>query len=255
MVIKNNFKGPCVYCIKNILTNEVYIGSTSRLDKRIEIHKLDLHKNKHHSYLLQESFNKYGEENFLIEILEIVDNKLDLTKREQYYIDSYNSVFNICKNSETSDGVKRRPVTIEKVRKANLGLVHPKWRNDIKSKAQGGENHWTKKKKFTDKARKNMSDAQKKLYENGYVNPRKGKELSKDIVYKCNKDKFVYVSQYDKTGNLIRIYESPCFARDITGISNQSIVNCCQRRSKSAGGFVWLYTNNVTNHINDKNNL
>jgi hypothetical protein len=59
------------------------------------------------------------------------------------------------------------------MRKAHLGEKHPEWRNKIKSISQGGENHWTKKKKFSEEAKKRMSETHKKLYKNGYQNPNK----------------------------------------------------------------------------------
>jgi hypothetical protein len=54
--------------------------------------------------------------------------------------------------------------TKEKLRKAISGVKHPQWRNELKSIYQTG----TKHKKYSEEGRKNCSNAQKKLYENGY---------------------------------------------------------------------------------------
>ncbi len=135
----------CVYGIHNKDTNQYYIGSTKNFIKRKKDHLRELSLNKHHSYLLQNDWN-LNKELFSFEILEEITDLNILRKREQWWIDNSNSYYNINKFAESSLGVKRRQETKDKVRVANLGLKHPDWRNKIKSEAQGGENHWTKKK-------------------------------------------------------------------------------------------------------------
>jgi group I intron endonuclease len=46
---------------------------------------------------------KYGYSNFSLEILEYCDKK-NLLEREQYYLDSLNPTYNICKLAESSLG-------------------------------------------------------------------------------------------------------------------------------------------------------
>lgn len=60
----------CIYCIKNILNNKVYIGSSVNFNKRKNLHLHYLKNNKHHSNHLQKAWNKYGKENFVFEIIE-----------------------------------------------------------------------------------------------------------------------------------------------------------------------------------------
>lgn len=213
-----------IYCIVNVINNKKYIGSTCYFNKRKQLHLKRLNSNIHHSKILQNSWNKYGENNFVFEILEEVKDKNDLLKREQWYIDNHNCEFNICKVAGSSLGVKRTESTKEKIRKNNLGLKHPEWRNKIKSKSQGGENHWTKKKKFTEQAKINMSNAQKKLYEQGYQHPNK-----KIII------------QLDLKGNFIKEWESASVAGKELNINIEAIGICARKKSKTSGGFKWEY--------------
>ena len=157
-----------IYQILNTQNNKRYVGSSVNFDKRIRQHKIDLKRKKHANRHLQDSWNKYGEEAFSFTALEVVTNPEDLLSREQFWIDTSNPEYNIDKVAGSSLGVKRSPETIEKIRKANLGLKHPEWRCKIKSTSQGGENHWTKKKGFSEEAKKTMSEAQKNLYKSGY---------------------------------------------------------------------------------------
>ena len=81
-----------IYKITNVINGMIYIGSSVELKKRIAQHKSDLRNNRHHSPRLQNSFNKYGEENFVFEIIEELDcDRETLREVEQHYLDKYNS--------------------------------------------------------------------------------------------------------------------------------------------------------------------
>ena len=77
-----------IYKITNIVNNKCYIGQTNDYDKRWKGHKYLLNNNKHDNKHLQHAWNKYGEENFTIEIIEYVEN---YNEREIYWISFYNS--------------------------------------------------------------------------------------------------------------------------------------------------------------------
>lgn len=79
-----------VYRILNKTNNKVYIGSSVNLKKREYKHFWMLKKNTHDNQFLQNSFNRYGLENFVFEVLENCDSNL-LINRENYYITNYKS--------------------------------------------------------------------------------------------------------------------------------------------------------------------
>ena len=67
---KNKAEQPsCVYQIINLINNKVYIGETTRGELRWKDHLARLRGNYHRNKLLQEDFNKYGEEAFEWSIL------------------------------------------------------------------------------------------------------------------------------------------------------------------------------------------
>lgn len=120
-----------IYQIRNLKNEKVYIGSSNNLKKRWNDHKYLLNKNSHHSYHLQRSWNKYGEDSFVFEILEECDEDV-LLYREQYYLDTIleadlyikgeQSIFlkrgyNIQPYAFSNLGFKQRPETIEKALK------------------------------------------------------------------------------------------------------------------------------------------
>lgn len=82
---KNKKSG--VYAIYNILTGKIYIGSAINLHRRLVDHIYFLNLDKHHSILLQRSWNKYGSQAFEFYVLEYVKNKDCLVDEEQYWMD------------------------------------------------------------------------------------------------------------------------------------------------------------------------
>ena len=85
---KENLTG--IYSIKNLINNKVYIGQSTQLEKRLSWHRQALNRNDHHNKHLQNSWNKYGSESFVFNIVcECSENELD--GLEKYYIDLYHS--------------------------------------------------------------------------------------------------------------------------------------------------------------------
>lgn len=60
----------CIYRIVNTVTGETYVGSTNNWLTRKAQHLTALRSGEHCNEKLQESFRRYGEASFLIEVLE-----------------------------------------------------------------------------------------------------------------------------------------------------------------------------------------
>lgn len=74
-----------VYKITNIATGKFYIGSSKNIASRLKGHFKALETNTHPNKHLQNSYNKYGKEAFITEIVEITTLE-NLRSREDYYI-------------------------------------------------------------------------------------------------------------------------------------------------------------------------
>ena len=77
-----------IYKITNIQNNKVYIGQSTDVEDRIAHHRSSLRHNKHENSHLQRSWNKYGEDSFVFEILDICEEQA-LDDKERYYIEMY----------------------------------------------------------------------------------------------------------------------------------------------------------------------
>lgn len=86
-----------------MINGKVYIGQSNNVSKRINEHLWALRNNKHKNSHLQYSWNKYGEANFKISILEECELS-KLSEREIYYIKYYDSYKNGYNNTLGGEG-------------------------------------------------------------------------------------------------------------------------------------------------------
>lgn len=87
-----------IYEIRNIITGDRYIGSSIDIFHRFNEHRRFLKQNKHHSIILQNSYNKYGLSNYRFSVICKCDPSLRL-HLEQCYLDSVKPYYNISKSS------------------------------------------------------------------------------------------------------------------------------------------------------------
>jgi group I intron endonuclease len=107
--IFNDNKKAGIYMFTNKLNNKQYIGSAIDLNKRISAYfqKAYLNHHRYKKYLIVKAINKYGIDNFYIYILEYTDNnRFNLIKREQYWIDNIKPEYNILRVAGCTLGYK-----------------------------------------------------------------------------------------------------------------------------------------------------
>ncbi len=95
-----------IYKIQSRIKPErIYIGSAVDMKNRWNLHLYKLKKGVHHSIILQNHYNKYGESDLVFIIIEPCLSSF-LTIREQYYLDQLKPYFNICKKAGSKLGIK-----------------------------------------------------------------------------------------------------------------------------------------------------
>ena len=125
-----------IYCFRHVNSGREYIGSAVDLYARARKHRTAWRAGKHHSIFLQRCIHKYGESAFVFFVLEYLDSRNDLIKREQFWIDTRRPCLNYQKvagsslgriyseesRRKMSESAKRRANTPE--HKAKYSLVH-----------------------------------------------------------------------------------------------------------------------------------
>jgi hypothetical protein len=179
-----------VYQILNTANNKCYIGSSAAIKIRWSEHKNTLRANKNQSVKLQRAWNKYGEESFQFIILEVVDgDKEELYKKEQFYMDKFNSIkngYNVRPSAASNLGYRHTKKAKEKMSKGRMGKNNPMYGKIVSeetrlkhsiihrrenlsqetlekmSKATSGKNNANYGKTPSEDTRKKMSEARKK---------------------------------------------------------------------------------------------
>lgn len=84
-----------IYCYTNKINGHKYVGQTNNMKRRIREHRSCAVNPLASSYndLIHQKIRQYGEENFDIEVLEILytNDQQEVNKREQYWIDKLQS--------------------------------------------------------------------------------------------------------------------------------------------------------------------
>ena len=124
-----------IYKITNIQNNKVYIGQTIRpIKDRFHRHINDAMNNILDTHFAR-AIRKYGKDNFIIEQIDMAETQDELNKKEQYWIQYYNSVIDgynetdaITKcggNTYQSKTEQEMEVIKEKIRQTKLGDKNP----------------------------------------------------------------------------------------------------------------------------------
>lgn len=237
-----------IYKIYNKITNQIYYGSSVKIQTRISKHFSLLETNKHDNKFLQNSFNKYKREAFAYEIVELC-SKENLLIREQFYIDSIfdNGImcYNLNPKSNNTAGRKLSEETLNKIRKnRKKGKEHPLWgkkrpkeigeliSKKLKGKIYSKETiEKMRKVKLGKKLGPRSEETKNKIRQTkiGNKNPMFGKKSSLAIK----------VQQFNKELVFIAEYDSLTIAEKLTQISFKSISACINGKQKTAGGYVW----------------
>lgn len=117
-----------IYKITNVVNNKCYIGSAVDVYTRLAVHKSGLRHGKKINKHLQSAYNKYGRQNFKFEVLEYVSDKTNLLKREQIWINYFQSYlpnfgYNKRQIPNSNLGIKRKHT---EETKAKIGAANSK---------------------------------------------------------------------------------------------------------------------------------
>ena len=112
-----------IYTIKNLVTNQFYIGSAINIERRFIAHKTKLNCKKHKNPKLQNSWNKYGEKAFIFQPQELVENKEELILTEQQWLDTFKNEFSLFNIQLTAGSNLGKHHTDDTKRKVSVSLL------------------------------------------------------------------------------------------------------------------------------------
>lgn len=231
-----------IYKITNLITGKIYVGK-------------DESSRKHYfgsGRLLKRSLNKYGKENHKKEILEEVQSRIDLQKREKFWIlklESYKREigYNISYGGDGGDTISNHPNKEDIIKKISASLKgrvfteeHLKSLKENHPRLKMSEKNMDKK-SWLAKIREAHSKRRGKKLEQ-IVGIDRATELRalmkkkrKQVEYLHNKK----VGKFTLDGHLLREYKSQQEASRAEKIRQGDISNCIRGRQKTVKGFIW----------------
>lgn len=237
-----------IYQITNMLTGDFYIGSSQSFARREWQHRYALRRNEHKNPHMQASWNKYGEEAFVFEVLEEVPEGEDVLAFENKHLHAHVGRHN-CFNVNRDAAAPRLGQTLSAATKGKIS-------RNRKGK-HAGESHYRYGQTLSDDVRARISETQR-----GRESPMKGKAMSErgranvSAAVKRGADSHFYgkrpsnadelqkaiVVQYP--GGRRETYPSLSFIRETFGVSIATIIRACKsgrrvEKGAYAGCVLW----------------
>lgn len=232
-----------LYKIINKLTNKIYIGQTTSSLKQ----RLYGHFNKHNNSAISKAIQKYGKDNFEIQVIAKANSIDELNHRETYYIKLFNSLAPNGYNLRTGGyNSKLSNETKEKLRLKNLGRKASLETRQKMSKTRIGKKlifltqEQIEQRKLKEQERCKLKFKPKKV--DGWINPQIGKTISKESKLK-NAIAHGAKSFIMKDQNNITIWQgyiiSECARHFNLSVGN--ISECLRGRRKQHKNFTFRY--------------
>ncbi len=235
-----------IYKSTNTINGKVYIGQTSDFKSRKWQHERGYEKE---DCIFHRALQKYGAENFIWEIIDVVEGKENANRAEKKYIEEYHSFkpngYNMTKGGEGGSMWNARPIVcltldgkfVKRYDSAGQAEKNDGYCNSDVLVSCKNPNRTCKGNIFM------FEDEYKK---NGARSYQKPESTSKKRIIQCN--------QY---GEYIATFDSVQEAAEKTGANRTTISGVLTKKYKKANGFIFVYENefpikNLDDYIQNK---
>ena len=213
---------------------KVYIGLATVSHKRIDGHKKEAYAKTDGKWTCNTkckmAIREFGWDNLKVEIMEFVPKWTSLRDRERYWIAQYQSwkeEYGYNSNKGGGGVIRHAAEAKAKISAANMGKTHTEEHKAKISAAAIGRTHTTEAKAKISAGLMGRT-----------VTEETRAKLSKPVT-SCK-----ILEEYANGTQLVEFvsYASAHEAERKTQVNHGNISNCCLKKNKSAGGFLWFYT-------------
>jgi len=233
-IIKMGF----IYKITNIINNHFYIGQTKcKMNSRFRSHKYNAKNIKNKNNKFYNAINKYGIDNFKIEVLKEVLNNDELDENEIFYIKNLKPKYNTSDGGKRTKGFKGKKLSkshLESLIKSNIkpiyqynldGTFYKEWESCKSAQL------------FYNKRSINHCINNKQLSASGYLWSKIKKDFLEPIIKKTAAKKIV---QLDKNNQIIKIWNSAVEAES-QGFKSEKISLVCNNKREYHKNYKWKF--------------
>lgn len=223
----------CIYKATNKINGKVYIGKTKNFKKRKYDH---IKKDVDNHLIFHKALKKYGDINFNWEIIDWADTKEEINELEKYYIKKFNSFkpngYNMTKGGDGGSMYNARPI----VCLTFSGKFLKRYESAAEAERQDG--FYNSDVLVSCKNQNRTCKGYIFMFEDDYI--KNGPRIYEKPKSTCVKS----IIQCDLNGNFIKEYESVTQSSLKTGILRTRISAALIGKSKTAGGFIFVYKEN-----------
>ena len=177
-----NYKNGKIYCIKNYITDDVYVGSTTQpLSKRMDKHRAKFRQAKYKNNQLYKIMNDIGLEHFYIQLIE----KCECNDVEELRAVEKDWIKNIGNLNVRVDGRTKSEYYIDKkehINKTNSENYYKNREERLKQQKDYASNHKEEKREYDknrrEEKREEISEYNKEKYANNPEYQQRQKENS-----------------------------------------------------------------------------
>lgn len=234
-------------CLSN---GRCYVGQARSLLKRKQHHLYTLRNNKHRNIHMQRAWNKYGEDDFIWEIIECCPEDM-LNEREIYWIEKYDTFrdgFNM-----TSGGDKNYIVSSETLKKRSMSLKKS-WTDERRqkiSKSMLGKKNpmYGRTGKLNPAYGRNMSGKNSPSYGKRHTEEAKEKNRQAHLGKNNVNSKAVICVETNE------LFWSLGEAGRAKKCNDTSICKVCKGIKKTCGGYHWRYATREEIELHNQNQI
>lgn len=202
-----------IYKMTNMVNGKVYIGQTVR-----SVEERMLEHYRHDTILVDKAIQKYGKDNFSVEVIDTAATIDELNAKEQYWIEQYDSItpngYNQCAGGDNTMGYHHREESKQKM-------------SEAKAESYLGEGNPFYGKEHSEESKQKMSQARKGLA-----------HLTEEQVKKLRQSHHTVRVMNVETGE---IFDSVQAAANKYGLKDTHITRVCKGKRNRTGGFHWKY--------------
>ncbi len=220
-----------IYTITNIINNKLYVGYSKNIKERWLYHKSHLRRNMHTNVNLQNSWNKYGIDKFLFEVL-IECEEEHLASEEHYWCNMLNT-------HNDKYGYNIRPTDPHRSPKCSPNTSK---RISQTKKEQWKDNECRNRMLSNRPCRKGVPRPQSvsdKL--SIFWKGRKRTGITREVLNRRQLSCRIDIVQCDRCGNKIKEWKGVITAAKALNIQASGISACLSGKRNYCGGYIWKY--------------